>query len=540
MGDKSDLSRREFLAGTSNFIKSTATLQAISAVAMSVVASGCGSSSAATQAQTPSPNQPPSINNSPRPVDWPDNVGNGRQVVILGAGIAGLVSAFEMSKLGYTCTILEATERVGGRVRTIRNGDRIDEVDSSQVCLFEAQDELYFNAGAARIPHHHELILGYCREFGIPLETFINENTAARFQSDSAFQGQPLMARQLQSDTQGIIGELLATAVSQGDLDDFLSATEKNNLLGLLRQFAQLDANYNYIGASRAGFPQQESIGSRERGSTTLNPLNRSAILASEFWQFKLDFFKQIDQQATMLQPVGGMDRIPQAFELQVGDQIIYGAEVQAIRKTNSGVQIIYQDSQGVQNEQSADYCICTIPATVLASIDNDFSTAHQNEIQSFAYSQSGKIAFQSSRFWESQHNIYGGISWTDQNITQLWYPSNQLGSQQGIIVGGYTFGQSQGNWLANLSPSARLTEGIQQASKIHTDYADFVDQGISISWPKIPYQLGAWGVSQPQQLLVGDDNIFFAGEHLSILQGWQEGAVLSAYSAIDQIVNLS
>ena len=539
MVDKSDISRREFLASTGNFIKSTAALQAISAVAMSVAASGCGSSSAASQSQNPSTNPPPP-NNSPRPIDWPENIGNGKSVVILGAGIAGLVSAFEMSKLGYQCIILEATDRVGGRVRTIRNGDVVDEVDSSQVCLFESQEQLYFNAGAARIPHHHELILGYCREFGISLETFVNENTAARLQSESAFQGQPLLARQLKSDTHGFIGELLATSVNQGDLDNSLSAAEKSNLLGLLQQFAGLDANYNYQGSSRAGFPQQEAIGSRARSVSTLEPLARESILSSEFWQFKLDFFRQINQQATMLQPVGGMDKIPQAFELQVRDLITYNAEVQAIRKTNTGVQIIYRDSQDNQNEQLADFCICTIPAPVLATIDNDFSGAHQNEIQNFSYSQSGKIAFQSSRFWESRHNIYGGISWTDQNITQLWYPSNQLGAEQGIIVGGYTFGQNQGGWLADLSPSARLTESIQQASRIHVDYADFVSQGVSISWPKVPYQLGAWGTSQPQHLLVGDDNVFFAGEHLSILQGWQEGAVLSAYSAIDQIVNLS
>jgi monoamine oxidase len=73
---------------------------------------------------------------------------------------------------------------------------------------------------------------------------------------------------------------------------------------------------------------------------------------------------------------------------------------------------------------------------------------------------------------------------------------------------------------------------------KIHFDYSSFVERWISVSWPKIPYQTGAWGVSQPNYLLQGDGNIYFAGEHLSILQGWQEGAVLSAYSAIEQIVN--
>ena len=61
--------------------------------------------------------------------------------------------------------------------------------------------------------------------------------------------------------------------------------------------------------------------------------------------------------------------------------------------------------------------------------------------------------------------------------------------------------------------------------------------RGISVAWAKMPFQLGAWGTSRPATLLTADENIFFAGEHLSILQGWQEGAILSAYHAIDLIV---
>jgi monoamine oxidase len=113
------------------------------------------------------PTQPNLIDNSPRPADWPQNIGNGLSVVILAAGIAGLVSAYELIKLGFQCTLLEATDRVGGGVRTIRSADLVEEVESSQTCVFDSDDELYFNAGAARTPHYHELILGYCREFAI-------------------------------------------------------------------------------------------------------------------------------------------------------------------------------------------------------------------------------------------------------------------------------------------------------------------------------------------------------------------------------------
>ena len=537
--DSESLSRRTFLQKSAQTITATTMVQAISALGIVISTSACGSSSASSSSNTDSQN--PSIPilpqaASPRPEDWPANAGEGKQVIILGAGISGMCAAFEMARLGYSCTILEATERSGGRVRTIRNGDQILEVDSIQTCQFDSDPALYFNAGAARIPHHHDILLGYCREFEVALEAFINENQSARFHSSATNGGAPLLARQLVCDSQGYIGELLATAINRGALDGELSGSDKTNLLGLLKQFADLDNNFVYQGSERAGFPGQQSAGSRERGNI-LTPIASADILESEFWQFKLDFFKQLNQQATMLQPVGGMDKIPQAFEQRVGSNIIFQAVVSQIRKTSSGVRVSYQDQAGIEIVVEADYCLCTIPASVLKDIANDFSTAHQAEIDNFSYSRAGKLAFQSDRFWETSHNIYGGISWTDQDITQIWYPSGALGSAQGIVVGAYTFGTGQGERFAAQSTSDRITNGINQASQIHSDYPDQVFNGISISWPKIPFQLGGWGISQPNVLLTEDENIFFAGEHLSILQGWQEGAILSAYSAIGLIV---
>ncbi len=533
--EKNTLSRRSFLERTTQTMTATTILQAIGTLGVAISTSGCGSSSA-SENPIVGVNRPPPRAASPRPADWPDNIGLGKQVLILGAGIAGLVSAIEMEKLGYSCTILEATDRVGGRVRTIRNGDIITETDSSQTCLFDNDPSLYFNVGAARIPNHHDLLLGYCREFNVGLEIFVNENQSARMHSTTTNGSAPLVTRQVENDSRGYIGELLANAINQGALDSELSTSDKSNMLGLVRQFAGLDASYNYQGTSRSGFPGQENSNSRSRDEL-LTPIDRSSLLQSEFWQFKLDFFKQINQQATMLQPVGGMDSIPQAFRQQIISDIIYQAEVTQISKTGNGVQITYRNSAGLDTSLDADYCICTIPATVLKDIANDFSAAHQSEITNFSYSRAGKLAFQSERFWEVENNIFGGISWTDQDITQLWYPSAAPGSAQGVIVGGYTFGSAQGDRFSAQSVTERITNGINQASQIHSDYANQVFNGISISWPKVPFQLGGWGNSAADILLTEDENVFFAGEHLSILQGWQEGAILSAYWAIDLIV---
>ena len=119
-----------------------------------------------------------------------------------------------------------------------------------------------------------------------------------------------------------------------------------------------------------------------------------------------------------------------------------------------------------------------------------------------------------------------------------MWYPNAGLGTATGIIVGAYIFGGTAGSNFANQTPQQRISAAIVQGNNLHPEYGNEVARGISVSWPKIPFQLGAWGTSDPGILLTPDDNIFFAGEHLSILQGWQEGAILSAYHAIDMVVS--
>jgi monoamine oxidase len=529
------IARRDFLSGIGRAAGSAAMLRTMAAMGLVQAAPGCGSSSASSGAPGSPPPRPAAP--SPRPGDWPANAGAGKSVIILGAGIAGMTAAHEMTKLGYACTVLEATATAGGRNRTIRAGDTVTETDSSQICAFDADSDLYFNPGPARISHHHEFLLGYCREFDVPLQAFINDNRAALMHSDSAFSGQPQIARRVIADTRGYIASLLATAVNQNALDQELSATDKVSILQMLREFGDLDSQYDYVGTGRGGFPGQEDAGSRRRGEL-LSPLQLQDLIGDAFWQLRLDYPHGLEQQPTMLQPVGGMDRIARAFETRVADAIVYEAVVTEIRKTVDGVGIVYQDRFGMPLRLEADYCVCTIPATVLQSIANDFSSAHRAAVNGFVYASAGKLAFQSRRFWEQDHNIYGGISWTTSDITQVWYPNHAFGKPTGILVGAYPFGGVAGNTFAAQTPQARINGSISQGSSLHPEYALEVDRGISVAWAKVPFQLGAWGASDPGVLLTPDGNIFFAGEHLSILQSWQEGAILSAYRAIDGVVN--
>src|SRR5260370_11545867 len=141
--------------------------------------------------------------------------GHGTKVVVLGAGVDGLSAAYELGKAGYDCTVLEARERVGGRNFTVRRGTVVEMTDGSrQLCAFDP--ELYWNAGPARLPSHHQAVLGYCREFGVALEVEVNTSRGARLYNPAANSGKPLQQRQVINDTRGHVSEFLAKAIKLG------------------------------------------------------------------------------------------------------------------------------------------------------------------------------------------------------------------------------------------------------------------------------------------------------------------------------------
>ena len=90
--------------------------------------------------------------------------GPAKKVVILGAGMAGLVAGFELSNLGHDVTILEARMRPGGRVHTLHE---------------PFSDGLYAEAGAARIPDNHDITLKYVKQFALPLEPMYPSSLSA-------------------------------------------------------------------------------------------------------------------------------------------------------------------------------------------------------------------------------------------------------------------------------------------------------------------------------------------------------------------------
>ena len=273
------------------------------------------------------------------------------------------------------------------------------------------------------------------------------------------------------------------------------------------------------------------------------DPLPLHDLLDPRVWRGTL-FADSTDMQVSMLQPVGGMDHIPMAFEARIPAAVIHkGAEVRKIQRRGAGVAVTYLDKASGQTRRvEADYAICTIPLKVLAGIDADFAPAYGEAIRTTPYGDAVKVAFQSPRFWEHEDQIYGGLSFTDRETSVVWYPSGGFHKDQGIILGCY-------NWDDEASAFARrtLAEQIEYSrtsiDKMHPGKGGRLAKGLSIHWAKVPYSLGPWvGYSEtttdPRYTLLNgpDGPYYFAGEHLSHVGAWQQGAFLSAHRAIGQI----
>jgi monoamine oxidase len=486
----------------------------------------------------------------------PPDSGKGRTVAILGAGVSGLCAAYELDRAGYDCVILEAQRRAGGRSLTLRRGDAFRERGDSPLQVCEFDEGLWLNLGPGRIPHWHVRVIDYCRKFGVALQPYIFASRANLVHSSAAGEEKTVPARRLLYDLQGHVAELLDKCIARPGLDLPVDAADLEKLHDMLVRFGALTKletagapTWSYLNdEGRAGYESLPGYGNDP--GRPLGPLKLEEILRSNLWNDWI--FREADAywQTSLLEPVGGMDMFAKAFLRQplarqagsIDGLIRYGARVLAIDVGNDKVTVRFDDA-GSPRTFEADYCVSTIPMPVFKNIKTNLPNDVMQAAAELPIMAAGKVGWQADRFWETENNIYGGISWTTDIIDQIWYPSSGYLGRKGTLTGAYMWGKGAETFNA-MPVSERLRLAREQGEKLHPgSFARCVEHGVAIGWNNMEFAGAGWadeedpGFGERAGVLAKPQGRFkFAGDQVTFLTGWQEGAVLAAWEAVKEI----
>ena len=446
----------------------------------------------------------------------------GVRVVVIGAGLAGLTAAYELGKLGYKVQVLEARS-AAGRTRAYRpprHGQRGGRSVADRRVRRGAVLQLRRDADSVS-PLDRAALLPRTAGAGRSVRRHL-DSTYLYQQKATALSGQRVRLRAARADLDGYIAELLSKAVSDRALDEAVTADDRERLLEYLRSAGALDESRRYRGSSTRGPDEQPS----PDGTARYTPLSLDELLGSRMGYY-LD--AGYPYQPTMVQVVGGTDRLPQAFAARLKDRIVYRASVREIRQTDAGVSVGYADHTGRLRRVEADYCVCALPLTLLATLDTDFSPELKKTIASVPYAAAGKMGLQfKRRFWEEDDGIFGGSTRTDQEIAQIVYPSTGLLGKKGILVGYYIQGQAgpaRRRADARRTPGARARAGRPHSPAVRGGVRDRV------------FRLVAPGDLESRLLVVGirprrassccssrTRRVFLAGDHMN-MNAWMQGA---------------
>lgn len=446
-----------------------------------------------------------------------------KKVVIVGAGIAGLVAAYELLRAGHDPVILEAQQRVGGRIYTMRD---------------PFAPGLYAEAGAMRIPKAHALTLAYVDKFGLTTSPFTMNNPKAFYYLG----GRRRRIEEVELDPEGI------------DVD--FADHERGQTVGQLwgaalrpivqRIEAKGDAAWPEIAAEYDDYSVREFLEANRwsEGAIELFGLlfNYEALMNSSFLELLRE--EVGNYYTNMVQINGGTDRLPLAIFEPLRDRVRFSARMIAIDQTPDEVIVHYQTVAG-RSKAAGDYAIITVPFSVLRHVEalKPFSRAKQRAIRQLHYDASAKIFFQCRRrFWEEDDGIYGGGTVTDLPVRNIYYPEHGRETGRGVLLASYTWSEDAQRW-GSLSPGDRIAQALENVALIHPQVVECFEVGASKMWHDDEFAGGAFALFDPGQqrllhehIIAPEGRIHFAGEHASLTHAWIQGSIESGLRAAHEI----
>jgi monoamine oxidase len=453
----------------------------------------------------------------------PRREGPAKRVVIVGAGMAGLVAAWELLRAGHDPIVLEARARVGGRVHTLRE---------------PFTDGLYAEVGAMRIPRTHDLTLTYCERFGLRLTPFTMGNP----QSYIHLGGRRWRLGEVQANP-----GCLPFTLGDGECGRSVDALWSDAIAGFTDRIAR-DGD----GAWTAIVNEWDHCSTREFLEHC--HWSEGAIEAFGLLQFQealmnSSFLELLREEVTrcyvdLVEIEGGMDRLPGAFLPGLRPRIRFGARMIALDQDERSATVHYQTAAG-RFKETADYVLVTVPFAVLRHVETmkAFSPGKQRAIRQLHYDASAKILFQCRRrFWEEDDGIRGGGTATDLPIRALYYPDHGRETGRGVLLASYTWSEDAQRW-GSLAPGDRIAQALENVALIHPQVTQEFETGVSYMWHQDEFAGGAFALFDPGQqtrlyeaIVAPEGRIYFAGEHASLAHAWIQGAIESGLRAAHAI----
>jgi len=444
---------------------------------------------------------------------FPKNSTKKKKVVIVGAGMAGLVAAYELLQAGHDPIILEARQRVGGRVYTVRD---------------PFSDGLHAEAGAMRLPLGHKLTLAYVEKFKLETYPFTMGNPKAYIH----LQGKKVRA----ADFDPSQYDYDVTSKEKGIKPQELVDEALRPLKELLAQKGE--SAWDEIVPKYDEFSTREFL---EQAGLSEGVIELFGILSNNESRMNYSFVEYFRSEVEhgfshMVQIKGGTDRLPRAFLPQLADRIHYGTKMIAIEQSPESATIHYQTRAG-KFSVSGDHVILTVPFPVLRHVEVNpaFSHRKQRAIRELNYDASGKIFFQCKRrFWEEDDGIFGGGTLTDTPVRNIYYPEHGRETGRGVLIASYTWAQDAQRWQS-LSKEDRLTQALEDVAEVHPQVLKEFEVGFSHMWHDDEFAGGAFALFEPEQqtllhesIIQAEGRIHFAGEHAALSHRWIQGAVES------------